>query len=166
MMFPPNAYAADDARLLSALHTLTRPPLIQSVAPTSAKPIHWSVYRPHAVTLLASTYPMIDGIEPDLIVTEWHGERCGAAFHIGVRLHWKVEWHRHFRLFLPANGPALFMSDDADRAMHFAISSDGGLEALQGLPSLDRRELEAGLERARVAICDHMVGASTQPAFA
>jgi hypothetical protein len=165
MIFPPNAHAADDARLLSALHALTRPPLIQSGLPTSTKPIHWSVYRPQVVTLLAATHHMVDSIEPDIIIAEWRGER-GAVFHIGVRLHWKVDWHHHFRLFLPANGPALFMSDDGDPAMHFAIGADGELEALQGLPSLDRCELEAGLERARVALCDPMVGAASQPAFA
>jgi hypothetical protein len=164
MLFPPKEHAVDDAHLLSALHALTRPLLIQSNPTIPVRPIHWSVYRPQAVTMLAATHHTMGSMEPDMIVAEWCGEH-GAVFHIGVRLHWKVDWHHRFRLFLPVDGPALFMSGDGDRAMHFSIGADGALEAMLGLPFPDPNGLEAGLARARVALCDHMDRAARQPAF-
>lgn len=166
MLFPSHEHAVEDAHLLSALHALTQPPLIQSNPKFPARPIHWSVYRPQAATMLAATHHTTSHMEPDLIVAEACGERGGVVFHIGVRLHWKVDWHHHFRLLLPVDGPALFVPEDGNRAMHFLIGADGALEALQGLPSPDRSGLDAGLERARVALRDHMDRTGRQPAFA
>jgi hypothetical protein len=142
-----------DSNLLAALRMLTQPvPTGNADAAYRRSPAHWVVLWPHRPMLLCAANRPPQDDRTDIVIVERRTFLDDLKFRMGVRLHWDIFWHGDFRLFQPANGPAVFVSHPHDLPLAFRIDEDGALEADYFRPYASWDEYRAGCDRAVEAL--------------